>query len=126
MNRCGNRLRTVTNLDVNAITVRGRFGDPVQIRDADFAGIQFLRRSDNDLVGCRPHAEHEERSTAAAAEAGRPLRGPRVLARLATSWMSRELLAGAAFAVLGAAEFVVPGPAPRLLAALPPKRHPRS
>jgi DMSO reductase anchor subunit len=54
---------------------------------------------------------------AVAAEAGRPLRGPRVLARLATSWMSRELLAGGAFAVLGAAEFVVPGPAPRLLAA---------
>jgi DMSO reductase anchor subunit len=55
---------------------------------------------------------------AVATEAGRPLRGPRVLARLSTSWMSRELWAGGAFAVLATAEFVVPGPGPRLLATL--------
>jgi DMSO reductase anchor subunit len=35
---------------------------------------------------------------AVAAEAGRPARGPRVLARARTSWMSRELWVGALFA----------------------------
>jgi formate-dependent nitrite reductase membrane component NrfD len=39
---------------------------------------------------------------AVAAEAGRPLRGGRVLARVRTSWMSRELWLGAAFAVAAA------------------------
>jgi len=39
---------------------------------------------------------------AVAAEAGRPLRGPRVLARLGTSWMSRELALGAVFAAAAA------------------------
>ncbi len=34
---------------------------------------------------------------AVAAEAGRPLRGPRVLLRVGTSWMSRELWLGGAF-----------------------------
>ena len=51
-------------------------------------------------------------STAAAAavatEAGRPLRGPRVLARLRTSWMSRELWIGGAFVLLIAADFAFP------------------
>lgn len=41
---------------------------------------------------------------AVAAEAGRPLRGPRVLARPRTSWMSRELWLGLAFAGLAAAD----------------------
>jgi DMSO reductase anchor subunit len=53
-----------------------------------------------------------------AAEAGRPLRGPRVLARARTSWMSRELAIGGAFAVLAAAELVVPVPGHRQLGAL--------
>jgi DMSO reductase anchor subunit len=45
---------------------------------------------------------------AVAAEAGRPLRGPRVLARLRTSWMSRELLIGIAFILLVAADLAFP------------------
>jgi DMSO reductase anchor subunit len=45
---------------------------------------------------------------AVAAEAGRPLRGPRVLTRLRTSWMSRELLIGIAFVLLVAADLVFP------------------
>ncbi|HEX4995479.1 MAG TPA: DmsC/YnfH family molybdoenzyme membrane anchor subunit [Methylomirabilota bacterium] len=45
---------------------------------------------------------------AVAAEAGRPLRGPRVLTRLRTSWMSRELLAGIAFVLLVAADLAFP------------------
>lgn len=45
---------------------------------------------------------------AVAAEAGRPLRGPRVLMRLRTSWMSRELLLGIAFVLLVAADLAVP------------------
>ena len=45
---------------------------------------------------------------AVAAEAGRPLRGPRVLARLRTSWMSRELLIGIAFVLLVAADLAFP------------------
>jgi hypothetical protein len=40
---------------------------------------------------------------AVAAEAGRPLRGPRVLVRAGTSWMSRELWLGGAFALLALA-----------------------
>lgn len=55
---------------------------------------------------------------AVAAEAGRPLRGPRVLARVGTSWMSRELWLGGAFVLLAGAELVRPGPALRLAAAL--------
>jgi formate-dependent nitrite reductase membrane component NrfD len=55
---------------------------------------------------------------AVAAEAGRPLRGARVIARLGTSWMSREAALGGLFVVLAAAEFVAPGPAARLAAAL--------
>jgi formate-dependent nitrite reductase membrane component NrfD len=51
-----------------------------------------------------------------ATEAGRPLRGPRVLARVWTSWMSRELWLGGAFAGLAAAELVTPAPALRVLA----------
>jgi len=45
---------------------------------------------------------------AVAAEAGRPLRGPRVLMRLRTSWMSRELLLGIAFVLLVAADLAFP------------------
>ncbi|MBI4637722.1 MAG: dimethyl sulfoxide reductase anchor subunit [Candidatus Rokubacteria bacterium] len=55
---------------------------------------------------------------AVATEAGRPLRGPRVLTRVLTSWMSRELWLGGAFVLLAAAELVAPGPVPRLGAAL--------
>lgn len=53
---------------------------------------------------------------AVALEAGRPGRGPRVMARLRTSWMSRELLAGGAFAAFALAEFVRPHAFLRLLA----------
>ncbi len=45
---------------------------------------------------------------AVAGEAGRPLRGPRVLRRLGTSWMSRELLIGIAFVLLIAADLAFP------------------
>jgi DMSO reductase anchor subunit len=45
---------------------------------------------------------------AVAGEAGRPLRGPRVLRRLRTSWMSRELLIGIAFVLLVAADLAFP------------------
>jgi DMSO reductase anchor subunit len=55
---------------------------------------------------------------AVAVEAGRPLRGPRVLARVRSSWMSRELLLGGAFAVLALSEWIAPGPLPRALAML--------
>ena len=54
---------------------------------------------------------------AVAAEAGRPLRGPRVLRRVRTSWMSRELLLGGAFAGLALAAWFAPSPAQRALAA---------
>ena len=54
---------------------------------------------------------------AVATEAGRPLRGLRVLARVTTSWMSRELWIGGAFIALAAGEFVVPGSVQRLVAA---------
>jgi DMSO reductase anchor subunit len=54
---------------------------------------------------------------AVAAEAGRPLRGARVLARVRTSWMSRELWLGAAFALGAAVELpVLAVPAAALLA----------
>src|SRR3990167_3345904 len=45
---------------------------------------------------------------AVASEAGRPLRGPRVLSRLRTSWMSRELWVGGIFMALASAEVVFP------------------
>jgi hypothetical protein len=54
---------------------------------------------------------------AVAMEAGRPLRGPRVLARLRTSWMSRELWLGGAFALLAGGGLLVEGPGLRVLAA---------
>ena len=56
--------------------------------------------------------------SAVALEAGRPFRGPRVLARLRTSWMSRELWFGGAFIVLAAATLVIPTFPGRLLAAI--------
>ncbi|MFQ5521228.1 MAG: hypothetical protein ACE5FK_07515 [Candidatus Methylomirabilia bacterium] len=43
-----------------------------------------------------------------AAEAGRPLRGPFVLRKVGSSWMSRELWAGGAFCVFAAADLVQP------------------
>ena len=43
-----------------------------------------------------------------AAEAGRPLRGPRVLLRVGTSWMSRELWLGGAFVALDLADGLRP------------------
>ena len=43
-----------------------------------------------------------------ATEAGRPLRGPRVLVRLRTSWMSRELWVGGLFIALAGTEVVFP------------------
>lgn len=54
---------------------------------------------------------------AVATEAGRPWRGPRVLVRVASSPMSRELALGGAFAILAGLEFVVPHPLARLGAA---------
>lgn len=53
---------------------------------------------------------------AVATEAGRPLRGARVLARVRTSWMSRELVLGGVFAAAALAEWLVPGPGPRATA----------
>jgi anaerobic dimethyl sulfoxide reductase subunit C (anchor subunit) len=50
---------------------------------------------------------------AVAGEAGRPLRGPRVLARVATSWMSRELVLGGLFAALALGELLWPAAALR-------------
>jgi DMSO reductase anchor subunit len=46
--------------------------------------------------------------SAVATEAGRPLRGIRVLARIRTSWMSRELWLGGAFIILVAADLLFP------------------
>jgi len=45
---------------------------------------------------------------AVAAEAGRPLRGPRVLWKVRTSWMSRELWIGGVFVLLIAADIAFP------------------
>lgn len=45
---------------------------------------------------------------AVAGEAGRPLRGSRVLRRLWSSWMSRELLIGLAFVLLVSADLAFP------------------
>ncbi len=53
---------------------------------------------------------------AVSTEAGRPWRGARVLARVATSWMSRELWLGGLFTILAAAEFIVPSEVQRLAA----------
>jgi DMSO reductase anchor subunit len=55
---------------------------------------------------------------AVATEAGRPLRGARVLARVRTSWMSRELVLGGVFTVAALAEWAAPGPAQRGTATL--------
>lgn len=51
---------------------------------------------------------------AVAAEAGRPLRGLRVLRRAATSWMSRELWLGGLFVALALADEAAPGRALRI------------
>jgi len=53
---------------------------------------------------------------AVATEAGRPFRGPRVLAHVRTSWMSRELWLGGAFTLLAAGGLLVEGQGPRVLA----------
>ena len=50
---------------------------------------------------------------AIATESGRPLRGPRVLTRVRTSWMSRELWLGAIFVALAGADLAVPLPSGR-------------
>ena len=58
---------------------------------------------------------------AVAAEAGRPLRGPRVLLKVRTSWMSRELWIGGAFVLLAFADILYPHRmlrAPALVAAV--------
>lgn len=55
---------------------------------------------------------------AVAGEAGRPRRGPRVLARLRSSWMSRELVLGLAFVLLAPADLLVPRRWHRVLAAV--------
>jgi DMSO reductase anchor subunit len=55
---------------------------------------------------------------AVATEAGRPLRGPRVLTRIGTSWMSRELWVGGAFVLLALFDRVSPSPGVRALAGL--------
>jgi DMSO reductase anchor subunit len=54
---------------------------------------------------------------ALATEAGRPLRGPRVLGRVRTSWMSRELWLGGAFALFAVGTLAIQGVGPRVLAA---------
>jgi DMSO reductase anchor subunit len=54
---------------------------------------------------------------AVAWEAGRPLRGLRVLRGVATSWMSRELWLGGLFILLALADDALPQPGLRLLAA---------
>jgi len=46
---------------------------------------------------------------AVASEAGRPLRGLRVLRQVRTSWMSRELWLGGGFVALAVADGVLPG-----------------
>jgi len=53
-----------------------------------------------------------------AVEAGRPLRGPRVLRMAETSWMSRETWAGGAFIALAGLDFLLPWVGWRLAAAL--------
>jgi DMSO reductase anchor subunit len=53
---------------------------------------------------------------AVAGEAGRPFRGPRVLARIRTSWMSRELVVGLAFVLLVAGDLLFPLRVYRILA----------
>lgn len=53
---------------------------------------------------------------AVAAEAGRPLRGPRALAHVRTSWMSRELWLGGGFMSLAAGGLLVERPSFRLAA----------
>src|SRR5262245_57845524 len=55
---------------------------------------------------------------AVATEAGRPLRGARGLARVRTSWMSRELVLGGVFAAAALAEWVTPSPTQRAAAVL--------
>ncbi len=54
---------------------------------------------------------------AVATEAGRPFRGPRVLARVRTSWMSRELWLGGVFTVLAAGGLLLEETILRALAA---------
>ncbi len=55
---------------------------------------------------------------AVATEAGRPFRGPRVLMRVGTSWMSRELWIGGAFVLLALADLALPHYLYRVLALL--------
>ena len=55
---------------------------------------------------------------AVALEAGRPLRGVRLLARVGSSWMSRELVAGGAFTAFAIADLAAPSVVVRTLAAM--------
>jgi formate-dependent nitrite reductase membrane component NrfD len=55
---------------------------------------------------------------AVATEAGRPFRGPRVLTRLGTSWMSRELWIGGAFVLFAVIDLAFPLRLHRALAVL--------
>jgi phenylacetyl-CoA:acceptor oxidoreductase subunit 2 len=55
---------------------------------------------------------------AVATEAGRPWRGPRVLRRVRSSWMSREAWLGGAFVAFAGADLAAPGVAWRALAAV--------
>jgi DMSO reductase anchor subunit len=55
---------------------------------------------------------------AVATEAGRPLRGARVLARVRSSWMSREAILGVVFVATALCELAAPGPTLRAAAAL--------
>ena len=55
---------------------------------------------------------------AVSTEAGRPFRGPRVLARVRTSWMSRELWLGGIFALCAAGTLTTGGRGLRVLAAV--------
>ncbi len=55
---------------------------------------------------------------AVATEAGRPLRGPRVITRIRTSWMSREMWLGSLFIVLAASDVVLSLGWPRYAAAV--------
>jgi DMSO reductase anchor subunit len=55
---------------------------------------------------------------AVATEAGRPLRGARVLARVRSSWMAREAILGVVFVATALCELAAPGPTLRAAAAL--------
>ncbi len=75
-----------------AAALAARFGPSPSVRIASWLGPALV------LAGF----------AAVATESGRPLRGARVLWRVRTSWMSRELWLGGAFVLLVAADLVFP------------------